>query len=147
MTRPAAPSYLLDTNVLVHLIRDDATGRTIDGRFRLSTNLTRSVICVVTAGELLSLARQLGWGGRKRAAMRALLDDLIVADVNRPDVLDAYAELDYLSRRAGRTPGKNDLWIAAVARASGMTLLTTDKDFDHLAPSLISRVWIDPAKP
>ena len=147
MKRPAAPSYLLDTNVLVHLIRGDAIDRAIDGRFALSANLTRSVICVVTAGELLSLARQLGWGPRKRTATRALLGDLIVADVNRPDVLDAYAELDDFSRKAGRSPGKNDVWIAAVARASGMTLLTTDKDFDHLTPRMISRVWVDPANP
>lgn len=28
--------------------------------------------------------------------------------------------------------GKNDLWIAATASAFGITLVTTDKDFDHL---------------
>ncbi|XHR98373.1 PIN domain-containing protein [Mucilaginibacter sp. UC70_90] len=28
--------------------------------------------------------------------------------------------------------GKNDLWIAATAALLGLTLVTTDKDFDHL---------------
>ena len=29
--------------------------------------------------------------------------------------------------------GKNDLWIAATAHASGAILLSTDGDFEHLA--------------
>ena len=41
--------------------------------------------------------------------------------------------------------GKNDLWIAATAKATGATLLTTDKDFDHLYPGQINRIYIDPA--
>ena len=40
--------------------------------------------------------------------------------------------------------GKNDLWIAATAMATGATLLTTDKDFDHLDPTFLTRDWIDP---
>jgi tRNA(fMet)-specific endonuclease VapC len=28
--------------------------------------------------------------------------------------------------------GKNDLWIASTAALLGLTLVTTDKDFDHL---------------
>ncbi len=40
---------------------------------------------------------------------------------------------------------KNDLWIAATAKAMGLTLLTTDRDFDPLHPTLITRTWIDPA--
>lgn len=38
---------------------------------------------------------------------------------------------------------KNDVWIAAVAKASGMTLLTTDADFDHLHPAHLVRIRID----
>lgn len=34
--------------------------------------------------------------------------------------------------------------IAATANVTTATLLTTDKDFDHLDPSYLSRVWIDP---
>jgi len=41
--------------------------------------------------------------------------------------------------------GKNDLWIAATAHVTGATLLTTDKDFDHLDPQFLVRVWINPA--
>jgi tRNA(fMet)-specific endonuclease VapC len=34
--------------------------------------------------------------------------------------------------------GKNDLWIAATASVLSATLLTTDKDFDHLKDVFLS---------
>lgn len=40
--------------------------------------------------------------------------------------------------------GQNDMWIAATAKATGATLLTTDRDFDHLQGEHIRRVWLDP---
>jgi tRNA(fMet)-specific endonuclease VapC len=40
--------------------------------------------------------------------------------------------------------GKNDLWIAACAKASGASLLTTDKDFDHLNGALLTVEYISP---
>jgi tRNA(fMet)-specific endonuclease VapC len=39
---------------------------------------------------------------------------------------------------------KNDLWIAAAARASDAILLTTDRDFDHLPLALVKHEFIDP---
>jgi predicted nucleic acid-binding protein len=41
------------------------------------------------------------------------------------------------------TRSRNDLWIAAAAKAAGATLLTTDKDFDHLLGALLDGVYID----
>lgn len=64
-------------------------------------------------------------------------------DINHPDILSAYGELDDLSERAGRPMGKNDLWIAATAKVSGATLLTTDGDFDHLDPAHLTRIRVD----
>ena len=40
--------------------------------------------------------------------------------------------------------GKNDLWIAATAFVTKATLLTTDKDFDHMHPAFLQRDWINP---
>ena len=39
--------------------------------------------------------------------------------------------------------GKNDLWIAAVAKVLAIPLITTDGDFDHLDGHHISRFLID----
>ena len=61
--------------------------------------------------------------------------------------IDAYVELDLVSQahpEGARNMGKNELWVAASARAAGATLLTTDRDFDHLIPERLSGVVIDP---
>jgi tRNA(fMet)-specific endonuclease VapC len=36
--------------------------------------------------------------------------------------------------------------MPATARATGFTLLTTDRDFDRLHPTWLNRIWIDPAR-
>jgi tRNA(fMet)-specific endonuclease VapC len=59
--------------------------------------------------------------------------------------MDAYEEIDCfsLSHPLGAyNMGKNDLWIAATAKASGAVLLTTDADFNHLDPAHITCVCI-----
>jgi tRNA(fMet)-specific endonuclease VapC len=40
--------------------------------------------------------------------------------------------------------GKNDIWIAATAKVTGIPLLTTDPDFDHLEATHLNRIWIGP---
>jgi len=77
--------------------------------------------------------------------METLLAGLTVFPLPFANVIENYVAVSEFSRRAGRVLGKNDLWIAATARTTGATLLTTDKDFDHLAPTLLARDWINPA--
>jgi predicted nucleic acid-binding protein len=62
--------------------------------------------------------------------------------------IDAYSQgkLKDISLPQGmsaRNMGKNDLWIAAVAYVLEATLITTDKDFEHLSPALINLDYID----
>ncbi len=56
-------------------------------------------------------------------------------------LLERYAEIDAFSQGrleekpltgSSRNMGKNDLWIAATASVLNATLITTDKDFQHL---------------
>lgn len=73
---------------------------------------------------------------------------MVTVDIHVTEVIDAYVEIDVLSQQhpaGARNMGKNDLWIAACASAAGATLLTTDKDFDHLSPHLLTVAYIDPA--
>ncbi len=77
--------------------------------------------------------------------MEALLARFTVYPLPFANVIEKYVEVSEFSRKAGRVLGKNDLWIAATAKTTGATLLTTDKDFDHLAPALLARDWINPA--
>jgi tRNA(fMet)-specific endonuclease VapC len=58
--------------------------------------------------------------------------------------LSSYALIDTYSRNMGINMGKNDLWIAAAAHTTGATLVTTDRDFDHLHTKFIQRLWVPP---
>ena len=137
--------YLLDTNVVLALIRANPLGQFIDQQYGLRAALNRSMVCVVTVGEMLSLVRQFKWGQTKRDELQSLLNEIVWLDINHPDILDAYGEVDHTSRLQGRKLGKNDAWIAATAKVTGATLLTTDPDFNHLQGSYLNRIWIDPA--
>lgn len=137
--------YLLDTSVVLFLVRGQELGSYIETTFGLRGK--RSAISVVTHGEVRVLARRNNWKERKLNALQSALDDLVTVDINIAEVIDAYVEIDIYSQdhpAGSRNMGKNDLWIAACAKASGSTLLTTDKDFSHLNPSLLGVEYIDP---
>lgn len=124
---------VLDTNVLIHLMRRRAAGRYLSRRYRLDDMAVTPIVCVVTVGECFSFAEYNGWGPAKRDALRDRLSALIVVDIHHEPVIEAYAKLDVASRRMGRKMSKNDLWIAAVAMSQDAALLTTDGDFGHLS--------------
>lgn len=87
------------------------------------------------------------WGRAKRQSVDDFVSRCIVLPLEYPGVVEAYIELDTYSHKVGRRMGDNDLWIAATSQVTGATLLTTDKDFDHLAPDYVARDWIDPNAP
>lgn len=139
--------YLLDTNVVLALVRGGELGAFIDATFCLRANRLRQAVSVVTHGEVRSLARRRGWGEAKLTALQDALDALVTVDINVAEVIDAYVDIDVFSSRytgGARNMGKNDLWIAACAKAAGATLLTTDKDFVHLNPAMVDVRYIDP---
>lgn len=140
-----SPVYLLDTAILLVCVRGGKLGKYICAQYPFDNAGFGSLVCVVSVGEILSLSKKLKWGSERNAILRALLDTLVTVDINSNTVLEAYSELDYFSESIGRRMGKNDIWIAAAAKATGATLLTTDNDFDHLHPTQITRVLIDPA--
>jgi tRNA(fMet)-specific endonuclease VapC len=140
--------YLLDTSVILPLVRGNTLGRHIDQRFGLGSATQRPFVSVVSLGEVRVLAKRNDWGDAKLRALSNALDNLVVVDINHPSVLDAYVELDLVSQchsDGARNMGKNDLWIAACAKAAGATLLTTDNDFSHLIPEHVDGEVIDRA--
>jgi len=62
--------FLLDTNVLLALVRGNALGTNIDARFGLRNGRQRHAISVVTHGEIWVLARRNEWGAKKREPFR-----------------------------------------------------------------------------
>jgi len=138
------PLYLLDTNILVHNIRNSPLWQQVRDQFQPLTTSPTPHYSLVTAGELRSLAVQWKWGEQKIDQMEFCLSFYAVQTIDHPDILRAYAALDAYCESFCQPMGKNDLWIAATAVVSGSVLLTTDRDFDRLHPHFLSRIWIDP---
>jgi len=102
--------YLLDTSVVLELVRSKELGRRISAQFDLDHAVHRPLLSVVSVGELMALASYRGWGDGKRRFLTGMLDTLVIVDIHHQTVLDAYAELHVAARRAGSAIHKtNDL--------------------------------------
>ena len=134
-------NYLLDTNILVHLVRKSPVKARVEEEFHLMDAQNTLLVSVVSLGEIRSLAIQNHWGQRRLDILEEILKQYLVADINSEDVIERYAEIDSFSQGkllgrplglTARNMSKNDLWIAATASALEATLITTDTDFEHL---------------
>jgi tRNA(fMet)-specific endonuclease VapC len=126
----ATGPLLLDTNVIVHVLRDDTVVSMIERAVDLNQ---RNMTSVVVVGECRSLALAWNWGQKKQEALTQLLAQLLVVDINRAEILERYAAIDVATVNAGRKMSKNDLWIAATAAAIDGTVVSADGDFDAAA--------------
>ncbi len=79
--------YLLDTNVLVALIRGGALGRWIDRQYGLWSKLPLCAISVVAVGEMYSLAQKFRWGKKKLRQLHSLLEQLVWIDIGVEEIL------------------------------------------------------------
>jgi tRNA(fMet)-specific endonuclease VapC len=120
------PRYLLDTNICIY-IRQKRPDEVLQ-RFR-KLRPGEAVLSVITYGELL-------YGAAKSAQREAALERLRELTYLLPALpLPERAAETYGSIRAeleakGEMIGNNDLWIAAHALASGLTLVTNNlKEF------------------
>lgn len=145
-------NYFLDTNILVLYLREHPLVKNLREIFHLEINpneLFTSAICI---GELKSLAIQNKWGLKRLIAIDGLRSFMIVVDELEESVLERYAEIDAFSQGrleekpltgSSRNMGKNDLWIAATASVLNATLITTDKDFQHLHTHFLEVAYFD----
>jgi tRNA(fMet)-specific endonuclease VapC len=143
------PRYLLDTNILVHFARRDRTWSRIQQKHSLLLIDPQPIVCIVSAGELRSLAVQFGWQSKLQDQMEFALGYFEQINIDRETILKSYATIDSYVVRSGRKMGKNDLWIAATARVLGAKILTTDRDFDDISPNLVEvdRFVLTPTSP
>lgn len=138
---------LLDTSVLLHLIRGNEVGKRIEATYGLRTRAERPLISIVTVGEAHAFARHRGWGAQKLTRLAELVRELVVVDIRSATVITRYAEIDAHLKKNGRAVSDNDTWIAATASATGARLITNDRDFDPLDPTFLVRDYIDPREP
>ena len=146
---PPTEIVLLDTNILVIYARAGEPYRRLEDQLGLQDGRAQGVISVISIGEILAFARKRNWGDKRREALLDLVKTRMAPiDINRPEILAAYAEIDHFSEKLikpARPMGQNGIWIAATAHVLDCELVTTDKDFDHLHGTKLRRRWIDPA--
>ncbi len=141
------PSYVLDTNVLLALVRGNALGASIDAAYGLRANLQRHVVSIASLAEMWVLADRNAWGDAKRNALRIMFEQLVVIPIEGQALVDAYVQISAADKgwpEGSRNMGKNDLWIASTALVTGFAVLTTDPDFKFLSNNPIQVLWIDP---
>jgi len=122
----AAPDRaVLDTSVLIA----DESGRPLDAAMLPA----EALISVVTVAELhagVLAARDTVTRARRLATLHAIgaLEPLPVDTAAAAH----WAELRVCLAEAGRRAKVNDLWIAAIAAANGLPVVTHDDDFDPI---------------
>ena len=133
-------SHLLDTNAFVdHLRRGPRSNVTA----RLLVAPPGSVyLCSIVLGELIYGAVRSG--PAHEAANRALIAGLRATFAPIPfddAAAEVYGQLRALLATSGQMIGPNDLMIAAVALATGMTLVTHNISEFGRVPELVIEDW------
>ena len=145
--------YLLDTNIMLLLIKRASFGVAFEEAYRSQPDVFLGY-SYATLGELDSLTRQNQWGPRRLGQLIQLLRSFQVVPLTGQALIEQYGKVDAYSQGrlaehplptglSARNMGKNDLWIAASAATLGATLITADRDFDHLSPDFFTIDWVD----
>jgi tRNA(fMet)-specific endonuclease VapC len=134
-----AALFLLDTNICIHIRRRRPPG--VLARFqRLKPG--EAVLSVITYGELV-------YGAEKSQLREQAIKQLIeLAGLVPVMELPLQAGQFYGAIRAtleakGETIGNNDLWIAAHAKAAGLTLVTNNEREFRRIHGLKIQNWVD----
>lgn len=143
--------YVLDTNIVIAYLRKHPLAQLIDNTYNVLSSQNDTFVSVVTVGELRSLALQNNWGTQRLTLLNDYLNRFLVTDINVETVIQRYAIIDAYSQGrlaanslfgSARNMSKNDLWISATASVLGATLLTMDRDFDHLHGQYVNVAYI-----
>lgn len=145
-------NYLLDTNIIIIYSKSKEQAKRIEADHKIFAKENNLAISIVSIAEINSIIHQFKIGDQRRKGIDKILDNATRLDISYDEILKKYEEIDAFSQGKHRTKksnfsaknmGKNDLWIAATASAFNITLVTTDKDFDHLNGEFINLKFID----
>ena len=115
----AGNRFLLDTNAIIALQRDDAALKT------LLASATDVFIPVVAVGELYFGAYKSQRVEENRRAVAAFIANRVLLPVDA-DTTDIYGQIKQQLRAKGRPIPENDIWIAAQSIQHDLILITDD---------------------
>lgn len=125
-------NYLLDTNHWSYLQRSHPAVLT---RIQSLPDEATIYMPVVAQAELL-FGVELATSGPRKQELRALYEQVIAetADIIHitSQVAEQYALILASLRRKGKPIETNDIWIAAIARAHDLILVTSDEHFRYV---------------
>lgn len=131
------PRYLLDTNICIYIRRERP--EKVFRRFQ-ELHAGEAVLSVITYGELF-------YGASKSAQRVAALERLhelirLLPALPLPETAaETYGTIRAQLEARGETIGNNDLWIAAHALASRLTLVTNNEKEFHRVRGLRVQNW------
>lgn len=134
-------NYILDTNVIIALVRGNDLGKKIIEEIKPYSALNKVFLSIVTVAELQVFSAVHNWGQAKMELLYGYFDNSFSISIDNDTLLLRYLDIELYNHnrhpgfpRAGShyKMGKNDIWIAATAIATDSTLITTDRDFEHL---------------
>lgn len=146
--------YLLDTNILIHYIRNSKVWEYIEDNYFKRGISHHAYIFEVSIGEIYMVAIRNRWKKAKMKQMTILLNTLNIIRLKPDKIKVKYAQIGAYSQNvhkslrllkpfSSRNMGKNDLWIAATASVEGLPLLSTDRDFEHLDGVFLDFIYVD----
>jgi tRNA(fMet)-specific endonuclease VapC len=129
--------FLLDTNICIY-IRQRRPPEVLARFQRLAPG--DAVISVITYGELLYGVEK---SRLREQAIRQLseLSGLLPVMEMPSRAASSYGSIRATLEARGETIGNNDLWIAAHARAAGLTLVTNNEREFRRVPDLKVQNW------
>ena len=145
-------TYILDTGILMGYLRAAPYAEYLESTFPFSQSFV--VTSIVSIGELYAIAFRRGWGEAKVNKLAEIIKVIVPIDISDPNIVEKYGEIDayncgkHLTKKlpkgmSDRKMSDNDIWIAATGAVLKATLLTTDKDFDHLNKIFLDVVHIE----
>lgn len=129
--------YLLDTNILSHLVREPSG---VVARRIADVGETRVCTSLIVACELRFGAVKKG-SARLSAQVEAILSAMEILPLEEP-VDHHYAEIRLYLDQTGLPIGHNDLLIAAHARSLNMIMVTHNEREFARVPGLIVEDWL-----
>ncbi len=125
--------YLLDANIIIALF---AKEKVVHERL---TKAEEVFLPCIAVGELYFGA----YKSLRAVENHARIEEFAVDNIVLPCTADTarkYGEIKNRLKEKGQPIPENDIWIAAIARQHGLTLVTRDTHFDAVA-SLNVEVW------